>query len=174
MFCLNFQLKSTEDHKMGALAEQLRMYCIEQVKSMQACAKCFLNSSESPDRHIEMTCEMAHPILWTVDQNLLYWPAKCLAVNDSKAIVQFFGNHKTATVDVKDCWLYSREPPTRKSDGFQLDARNFSKALEVRVEANESANSGGLRLNLIIKIHILGFCWRKMFKIDRKDRFSFH
>ena len=140
---------------MGALAEQLRMYCIEQVESMQACAKCFLNSCEWPDHHIEMACEMGHPILWTLDQNALYWPAKCMAVNDSRATVQFFGNHKTATVDVKDCWLYSREPPTRKTDGFQLDARNFSTALKVREKENESFNSSGFALEKVLTQNIV-------------------
>lgn len=138
-FCFIFQPHSTEENKMNAMAEQLRMYCIEQVESMQACAKCYLNSIECPDHHIEMACEMDHPILWGLDPtNLLYWPAKCMAVNDSRAIVQFFGNHKTATIDVKDCLLYSREPPTRKTDVFQLDAQNFSTALKVREDEKES------------------------------------
>ncbi|XP_055306169.1 MYND-type zinc finger-containing chromatin reader ZMYND8-like [Sitodiplosis mosellana] len=125
------ECQSVEENKMAAMAERLRMYCVEQVESMQACAECHTNSWEWPDHNITMSCKMAHPILWALDQqNLLYWPAKCMLVNDSKVTVRFFGYHKTAAVDVKDCWLYSHQPPSQKNGENQVNADDFSTALK--------------------------------------------
>lgn len=109
------------------------MYCVEQVESMQACAECHMKSWEWPDHHVTKVCKMVHPILWALNkQNLLYCPAKCMSINDTTVTVRFFGYHKQDEVDLKECWLYSKEPPTKKHGEDKLNAEDWLVALKVR------------------------------------------
>lgn len=108
------------------------MYCVDQVASMQACSECHLNSEEWPDHYITKVCKMAHPILWAWDKtDSLFWPAKCMSVNDSKVTVRLFGYHKLVEIDLKDCWLYSRQPPTQKNGEGQVNADDLLASLKV-------------------------------------------
>lgn len=124
--------QSTEEHKWVVTVDLLQKYCTDQIDSIQACAECHMNSWESPDQHVTTVCKMVHPIVWALEKsNSLYWPAKCMTVFESKVIVCFFGSHKHIKVDIMECWLYSREPPTRANGEQQRNAEDLLTAMKV-------------------------------------------
>lgn len=127
-------LLSTES-KMSTTAERLLMFCVDQVDSMQACAECYINSCEQPNRHMVMVCSAAHSVLWSrLSPDSHYWPAKLMTAQNPKVTVRFFGHHSTAQIALTDCLMYSLDYPKETGDGVLLLDR-LDAALKVKLRS---------------------------------------
>ncbi|XP_031636702.1 protein kinase C-binding protein 1-like [Contarinia nasturtii] len=126
--CILGYIKGEE--KLVPIAERLHVYCVNQVNSIQACVECHKNSWEHTDRYATMVCQAAHPVLWAwMECDSSYWPAKCMRVVDSKVFVCIFGYDIQKDIDVKDCFMYSRNRPNRGEQKPITD--NFTAAVKV-------------------------------------------
>lgn len=103
--------------------------CRYELLQIEACFECYYKANTGHDEWFIEVCSKPHLLLWAKLRGFPFWPAKAMNVNEAKeqVLVNFFGEHQHAWIDVKNCFLYSFEYPLR-SNSDMIKQSGFTKA----------------------------------------------
>lgn len=110
-------------------AKALQKRCNNEIETIKLCGDCYMNANQPSS--FTFVCSKPHLLLWVMYGEYPIWPAKLLAARKGRKPlkVQFFGDHTSAEVTYKDCFLFSKEDP---NEWFtNRDNELFQKAMDV-------------------------------------------
>ncbi|XP_037079174.1 protein kinase C-binding protein 1-like [Pollicipes pollicipes] len=108
--------------KLTTLAKALLRMCKWEAEEIETCPDCYGHAYAS-DNWFTLACPHPHLLIWARLKGFPFWPAKAVKTRDGNVDCRFFGRHDRAWVPVKECYLFSREPPAPpKGRSKSLDA----------------------------------------------------
>lgn len=96
--------------------------CKWEMEEIETCPDCYGNAY-ADDNWFTLACPNPHMLIWARLKGFPFWPAKAMKTRDGNVDCRFFGRHDRAWVPIKECYLYSKEPPCQpKSRSKSLDS----------------------------------------------------
>ncbi|XP_037082061.1 protein kinase C-binding protein 1-like [Pollicipes pollicipes] len=118
----NCILFNGQTSKLTGLAKSLLKMCKWEMEEIETCPECY-SSAYSSDNWFTLACPHPHVLIWARLKGFPYWPAKAVKSRDGNVDCRFFGRHDRAWVPIKECYLFSKDPPAPpKSRSKSLDA----------------------------------------------------
>lgn len=116
-------------------AKSLLKVCRQEILEIETCFECYFKANTDADWFIDV-CSSPHILLWAKLRGFPYWPAKSMSVNATtgQVNVRFFGAHDRAWINVKDCYLYSKEDPNGTNPKKQNDIAECIKEVNTHIE----------------------------------------
>ncbi|XP_043188453.1 protein kinase C-binding protein 1-like isoform X2 [Amphibalanus amphitrite] len=124
----NCILFNGQTSKLTALAKSLLRMCKWEMEEIETCPDCYSNAYLSED-WFTLACPHPHMLIWARLKGFPYWPAKAVKSRDGNVDCRFFGRHDRAWVPIKECYLFSKDPPS--------PPKNRSKSLDACIEELE-------------------------------------
>lgn len=118
----NFQIMHPNKPEIQAAAAKLQ-FVEEEIESVLDCTHYYTAAHEHKVETVFPTiCKTPHPIVWAFSmEETLYWPAKAMRVLfDNEVRVRYFGEYTNEIVQVKTCFLFSKNPPIDQSSPPEL------------------------------------------------------
>lgn len=129
----------TQKQAIQRASKELISYVNEQIQLIKACKKCYENAHKHGKNSMLMSCSKPHLLLWVKAPSCSsYWPAKVMIVNaqDNTVYVRFFGDFSKSILAASKCFLFSKDPPHKKSD----HQKSYQKAVKVSVSCQSLVN----------------------------------
>ncbi|XP_063700589.1 zinc finger MYND domain-containing protein 11-like [Culicoides brevitarsis] len=103
-------------------------FCFDELRRINGCFECYYKSNIGMNDDFTEVCFTPHILLWAKVKGSVFWPAKVFSVDaeEEKVLVTFFGSHENTYVQFSNCYLFSREYPSKKS----VDAELFWVAMK--------------------------------------------
>lgn len=116
-------------------AKSLLKVCRQELLEIETCFECYFKANTDADWFTDV-CSSPHILLWAKLRGFPYWPAKSMSVNATtgQVNVRFFGAHDRAWINVKDCYLYSKEDPNGTNPKKQNDIAECIKEVNSHIE----------------------------------------
>ncbi|XP_063709073.1 E3 SUMO-protein ligase RanBP2-like [Culicoides brevitarsis] len=116
-------------------AKSLLKVCRQEILEIETCFECYFKANTDADWFTDV-CSSPHILLWAKLRGFPYWPAKAMSVNaaSGQVNVRFFGAHDRAWINVKDCYLYSKEDPNGTNPKKQNDIAECIKEVNSHIE----------------------------------------
>lgn len=116
-------------------AKSLLKVCRQEILEIETCFECYFKANTDAEWFTDV-CSSPHILLWAKLRGFPYWPAKSMSVNATtgQVNVRFFGAHDRAWINVKDCYLYSKEDPNGTNPKKQNDIAECIKEVNTHIE----------------------------------------
>ncbi|KAG4067561.1 hypothetical protein HA402_005333 [Bradysia odoriphaga] len=98
------------------IAKAMVEYCKNEIVFIEACDSCYELANTNVVNWFPSVCEKQHHLVWAKVIGYPYAPAKLMKIDNEKATVQFFGEHKISETPTKFCLRFSEKSPNHNYD----------------------------------------------------------
>uniref|UniRef100_A0A336LU35 CSON004783 protein n=1 Tax=Culicoides sonorensis TaxID=179676 RepID=A0A336LU35_CULSO len=125
----------SEKRRYLANAKSILKVCRQELLEIETCFECYFKANTDIEWFTDV-CTSPHLLLWAKLRGFPYWPAKAMSVNATtgQVNVRFFGAHDRAWINVKDCYLYSKEDPNGTNPKKQNDIAECIKEVNSHID----------------------------------------
>lgn len=124
----NFRSSILDITKYKLIANTIVKICRQEVSEIETCPECYFNANTLGQEWFVAICSKPHLPLWAKLKGFPFWPAKAMTTTSAGLVdVRFFGAHDRAWVPLKECVLYSENPPSNVAKNKRSE---FLKCLE--------------------------------------------